>query len=216
MQRLALFDLDNTLVDRAEGLRLWAVEFCETRELNAGEVEWIVEADGDGLVTKETFFSQLRERFSLSDSVVELWAQYRRRHPTLIPAGPSTLVALVRLRRAGWKVGLVTNGLADVQLTTITSSGVAEHVDGWAISGAEDVRKPDRKLFEIAAERCGMTLAAGGWMIGDSAAADIGGGQAAGLRTIWIDRGRQWLDEINKPDYVVADAAEAIAVLLAQ
>lgn len=30
-----------------------------------------------------------------------------------------------------------------MQLTTITSSGVAEHVDGWAISEAEDVRKPE-------------------------------------------------------------------------
>ncbi|MET7337861.1 HAD family hydrolase [Nonomuraea sp. NPDC005650] len=216
MQRLALFDLDNTLVDRAAGLRLWAVEFCETRGLEADKVDWIVEADGDGLVPKETFFAQLRGQFSLSDSVVELWAQYRRRHPTLISASPGVLAGLAQLRRAGWKVGLVTNGFADVQLTTITSTGVAAHVDGWAISGAEKVRKPERKLFELATERCGLTLSAGGWMVGDSVAADIGGGQAAGLRTIWVDRGRQWPGQISKPDHVVADAAEAIAVLLAQ
>lgn len=176
----------------------------------------MVEADGDGLVPKETFFAQVRERFSLADSVEELWARYRRRHSALIPACRGALAGLAQLRHAGWKVGLVTNGFADVQLRTIISSGVAEHVDGWAISEAEGVRKPERQLFEIAAERCGMTLAAGGWMVGDSRVADIGGGQAAGLRTAWIDRGRLWPDEVGKPDHIVADAAEAVALILAQ
>ncbi|MEV7806919.1 HAD hydrolase-like protein [Microbispora sp. NPDC088329] len=41
----------------------------------------------------------------------------------------------------------------------------------------------------IAAERCGATLAEGGWMIGDNPTADIAGGRAVGLRTIWINRG---------------------------
>ncbi|WP_214104715.1 HAD hydrolase-like protein [Acrocarpospora catenulata] len=53
-------------------------------------------------------------------------------------------------------------------------------------------------------------------MIGDSAAADVGGGRAVGLRTIWIDRGRQWPDAIDRPDHVVGDVAEAIAILLTQ
>jgi HAD superfamily hydrolase (TIGR01549 family) len=84
------------------------------------------------------------------------------------------------LRSAGWMVGVVTNGPADVQLATLTGSGIADLVDGWAISGAEGVGKPDGRLFEVAARRCGMALTAGDWMVGDSAVADIGGGQAAG------------------------------------
>ncbi|GLW09707.1 hypothetical protein Misp01_48360 [Microtetraspora sp. NBRC 13810] len=214
MRRLALFDLDNTLVDRAAGLRLWAQEFRASHGLRADDVEWIVKADGDGLVPKETFFAQIKERYSLAEPVAELWAQYRRRHPALIPAFPGALAGLARLRRQDWLVGLVTNGLADVQLATITSSGVAGHVHGWAISGAENARKPERRLFEIAAERCGTTLAGGGWMIGDSAAADMAGGRAAGLRTVWIDRGRPWLHDIPGPDHTAADAAEAMAILL--
>ncbi|WP_344975672.1 HAD hydrolase-like protein [Streptosporangium fragile] len=35
-----------------------------------------------------------------------------------------------------------------------------------------------------------MAFADGGWTVGDHLVADIGGGWAAGLRTIWIDRGR--------------------------
>ncbi|MFI6811893.1 HAD family hydrolase [Nonomuraea sp. NPDC050328] len=51
-------------------------------------------------------------------------------------------------------------------------------------SGLEGVRKPDPRLFELAAQRCG-----GGWMVGDDLTADIQGAAAAGLRTIWVDHG---------------------------
>ncbi|WP_318783722.1 HAD family hydrolase [Plantactinospora soyae] len=210
-----LFDLDNTLVDRAAGLRLWAQEFCVRRGLGQADVEWMVEADGDGLVPKEIFFGELRDRFRLPDSVSSLWAQYRVRHPALIPVFPGVPAGLTRLRAEGWKVGLVTNGFADVQLRTITGSGMGAYLDGWAISGAEDVRKPDRRLFEIAARRCGTTLSDGGWMIGDSATSDVGGGQAAGLRTVWVDRGGAWPSGLPVPDHVTPSVVEAFAVLLA-
>jgi FMN phosphatase YigB (HAD superfamily) len=216
VRRLVLFDLDNTLVDRALGLRLWAEDFCVRRGLDLGEVEWLVEADGDGLVPKEIFFAEVRDRFGLSKSVQELWAEYRIGHPVLVPAFPGVLDGLVQLRSQGWKVGLVSNGFADVQSSTIACSGLADHVDGWALSGPENVRKPDPRLFEIAAERCGSSLTAGGWMVGDSAAADVGGGKAAGLRTVWVDRGQAWPDDVPPPDRVVASAVEAIEFLLAE
>ncbi|GGO07072.1 hypothetical protein GCM10011574_20240 [Microbispora bryophytorum] len=60
---------------------------------------------------------------------------------------------------------------------------MAEAVDAYALSGVEGIRKPDVALFEIAAKRCGVTLAEGGWMIGDNLTADIVGGGAAGFRT---------------------------------
>jgi FMN phosphatase YigB (HAD superfamily) len=108
---------------------------------------------------------------------------------------------------------VVTNGLADMQLATITGSGIADCVDGWAISGAEQVSKPDVRLFEIAARRCGTSLA-GGWMVGDSAVADVGGGQAARLRTIWVDRHRGWPADAARPDHMVGETADAISFLL--
>ncbi|WP_308210527.1 HAD hydrolase-like protein [Actinomadura luzonensis] len=67
-------------------------------------------------------------------------------------------------------------------------------------------------LFEIAAQRCGTSLAQGGWMVGDSLIADIEGGQAAGLRTIWIDRGT-WPGHEHQAEHVVAVAVEAIAIV---
>jgi putative hydrolase of the HAD superfamily len=49
-------------------------------------------------------------------------------------------------------------------------------------------------------------------MVGDSPIADIEGVQAAGLSTVWMDRGT-WPDCEHRADYVVADATEAIAIM---
>lgn len=214
MTSLVLFDLDNTLVDRAAGLRSWAAEFCAENGIAGEEIPWIERADGDGLVPKEEFFSRVRERYALTDAVPELWARYRERHPALIPAFPGAPAGLDALREAGWRIGVVSNGFADVQHRTLTHSGVAERVDAWAVSGAEDVRKPDRRLFEIAAERCGSALGNGGWMVGDSPAADVVGGRRAGLGTIWVKRDRPWPDGLLGPDHTVTDVRAAIALLL--
>ncbi|MEU6780377.1 HAD hydrolase-like protein [Nonomuraea angiospora] len=80
------------------------------------------------------------------------------------------------------------------------------------MAGAEGIRKPELDLFRIAAQRCGATLAEGGWMVGDNLIADIQGARTAGLRTIWIDRGT-WPDEEHQADHVVTDVSEAMAIM---
>jgi len=213
---LVLFDVDNTLVDRAEGFRRWALEFCSRWRLDADQVPWLEEADGDGLTPKEVFFDRVRKRFGIQEPVASLCDEYRTRKPALIPPCPGVLDGLERLRARGWRIGLVTNGEADVQLATIIAGGLAERVDGLAISGAEGVRKPARRLFELAAERCGAALTPGAWMVGDSLAADVRGGREAGLRTIWIDRGRPLSPDAPRPDFVVSDGAAAIELLIGE
>jgi FMN phosphatase YigB (HAD superfamily) len=52
-------------------------------------------------------------------------------------------------------------------------------------------------------------------MIGDNLTADIGGGRAAGLGTIWIDRGT-WAGHKHEADHVVTDVLQAMAILREQ
>ncbi len=51
-------------------------------------------------------------------------------------------------------------------------------------------------------------------MVGDSAEADIRGGANAGLKTIWIARGRKWTSNEFVPDHVVDSIPEAVSVIL--
>ncbi|MGW0197993.1 HAD family hydrolase [Nonomuraea sp. NPDC003201] len=86
-------------------------------------------------------------------------------------------------------MGIITNGMPDSQLSKLRRTRLADVIDGYAVSGAEGIRKPEVDLFRIAAQRCGGTLDKGGWMVGDNLIADIQGAYMAGLRTIWINRG---------------------------
>ncbi|GGT10114.1 hypothetical protein GCM10010156_78170 [Planobispora rosea] len=212
MQRLALFDLDNTLVDLDEAFRAWTAEFVDDHRLGREAVDWVLALDRAGYPHREVFFGKVREHFALSESVEELWGRYRRRMPYLVRCRPEVMDRLSRLRAAGWKVAIVTNGTADNQLGKIQRTGLAEAVDAYALSGLEGIRKPDVGLFEIAAKRCGVSLAAGGWMVGDQLVADIGGGRAAGLRTVWVDRGT-WSGHDHEADHVVTDVLQAMEIL---
>ncbi|MFI9574594.1 HAD family hydrolase [Microbispora rosea] len=212
MQRLALFDLDNTLVDLDAAFRVWAAEFDSELSLGLGAVDWLIALDEAGYPHREVFFAKVRDHFGLSETVEELWGRYRKRMPCLVRCRIEVLDGLLRLRESGWKVGIVTNGTADNQLGKIEHTGLAEVVDAYALSGVEGVRKPDRRLFEIAAKRCGMSLDAGGWVIGDNLIADIAGGRGAGLRTIWVNRGKQ-PDREHNADHVVTDVLQAMEIL---
>ncbi|MEU7890953.1 HAD family hydrolase [Microbispora bryophytorum] len=214
MQRLALFDLDNTLVDLNEAFYLWAAEFVDEHGLSRAAVDWLITLDQAGYPDRELFFTQVRSHFHLCEPVEELWGRYRKRMPYLVRCRPEVMDGLSFLRASGWKVAIVTNGTADNQFGKIQQTGLAGAVDAYALSGIEGIRKPDRRLFEVAAERCGMTLEAGGWMIGDNLIADIAGGRAVGLRTIWIDRGAE-PDCEHETDYVVTDVLQAMEILSA-
>ncbi|GAA3704619.1 hypothetical protein GCM10022224_082640 [Nonomuraea antimicrobica] len=212
MQRLALFDLDRTLIDLGGAFLRWATEFAEQHRLKPGDIAWLVALDRGRHPHREMFFNEVREHFALAKPVEELWAGYRRRMPYLVQCYPGVLSGLGELRAAGWRVGIVTNGMADNQLGKLRRTGLADVVDGYAVSGVEGVRKPDARLFQIAAQRCGASLTGGGWMVGDNLVADIAGAQAAGLRGIWVDRGT-WPGYEHRADHVVADVAEAIAIM---
>ncbi|GAA0968903.1 hypothetical protein GCM10009555_015080 [Acrocarpospora macrocephala] len=209
VQRLALLDLDNTLIDLDEAFGVWAREFTADHGLGSEGFAWLI-AVGRKVPHRATFFAMVRERFGMVEPVDTLWARYRQRMPDLVSCRPEVLDGLTVLRRAGWRLGIVTNGMADNQLGKIQRTGLAEVVDGWAISGTEGVRKPDVRLFAIAASRCGATIADGGWMIGDNPASDIIGGNQAGLYTILINRDGATHDVTHS----VTDVLQAIELLL--
>ncbi|MFG1949555.1 HAD family hydrolase [Micromonospora sp. NPDC048830] len=214
MQRLALFDLDNTLVDRSEAFRRWAAGFCAEHDLPQDALAWLLATDGDGFVPRDWFFGEVRQRFGLAAPADHLWEEYRRRMPELVSCRPGVRNLLTSLRERGWRIAIVTNGQADNQLGKIRRTGLDQHVDAWAVSGELGIRKPARGLFEAAARGCGVRLDDGGWVIGDSPTLDVAGGRAAGLSTVWISRGQAWPGELSPPDHVCAEVESAAAVLL--
>lgn len=62
-----MFDLDNTLGDRAGAVRAWADGFAAERALRDGAVEWMLEIDRDGYRDRVEAFGLIRERFALAE-----------------------------------------------------------------------------------------------------------------------------------------------------
>ncbi|MGA5284828.1 HAD family hydrolase [Streptomyces griseoincarnatus] len=209
----ALFDLDNTLVDRQSAYEDAVATLCRRRAFGREIEQWLLTelADRANLVD----FTRLHRSFGLRVSAEALWQEYVDLVASAVTRRPDVIEGLLQLRAASWTVGIVTNGASDIQRAKLAVTGLAALVDGVAVSGDLEIRKPDPRLFELAASRCGVSLADGGWMVGDNPAGDIGGGHYAGLRTIWL-RGRPWPDSNPSAHYVVDDVTDAIAILLTE
>jgi FMN phosphatase YigB (HAD superfamily) len=211
---LAIFDLDNTLLDRAGPFRVWAEQFVAANALDPAESQWLVTADGDGFVPRPEFLSTVRTRYGLRDSVEVLIDRFRAEIVALVEVDPRVPAGLDRLRAAGWRVAIATNGSTAQQSAKIRRTGLDAHVDAVAISEEVGAAKPDSLIFHAAAQRCGARLADGGWMVGDCATRDIAAGRDAGLRTIWLRRGRAWDAAVPAPDAIVDHVADAMTRLV--
>jgi putative hydrolase of the HAD superfamily len=210
---LALFDLDNTLIDRRGTLEDWTRAFVRSRRLPR-EAELVI-CDRLRARAYPTDFVYLREVLELSDSPDDLWREYVEGVARSVSCFPGVRESLEGLRRTGWTIGIATNGAGDIQRAKIAATGLASLFDGTCISEEVSARKPAQGHFEFAAALCGARLCAGGWMVGDNPEADIEGGRAAGLRTAWVANGRQWSNGPSKPDVVASGVAKAIEAMRA-
>ncbi|MCD9875359.1 HAD family hydrolase [Streptomyces guryensis] len=209
---LVLFDLDNTLVDRRGTLAGWAAGFTAQYGLEDEDQANVLD-----MVAERAYpstFEAIRTQYRLPVSTAELWHTYCTDIAALVSCQAGVLNGLEELRAAGWRVGVATNGAADIQRAKLRATGISERVDGVFVSEEADARKPQTRHFALAAARCGTVLGDSGWMVGDNPVNDIGGGRSAGLRTIWIGNGRSWPPDDPGPDHVVPHARAAIDLLL--
>jgi putative hydrolase of the HAD superfamily len=212
MARLVLFDLDNTLLDREGAFAKWASIFIETHGLSHDAWSVIESADEDGMRSRHQFFEVLRASLSIEASVDDLLDSYHDEYPRCYTVSDETLDAIRRLRASGWKVGVVTNGPPS-QMLKIETTNLAVEFDAICVSSIVGSTKPERAIFEEAARVCDVAL--DGWMVGDSPRADIEGGRAAGLATIWMSRGRDWdSSSLAPPDAEVSTIVEAVSTIL--
>lgn len=192
---LLLVDLDNTLVDRRAAYKVWA----ESR-FGESEVPWLVEADRDGYEKREALAAKIVARYGGDQR--RMLAELRAGMVENLAPDPEIAAVLTAATAAGYVPFVVTNGTVAQQEAKLRRTGLDRLVAGWTISEGAGVGKPARRIFEIAAAAAGIPLSSAlrdgpvGWMVGDSSESDIGGGHGVGLRTAWVDLGREWPAEL--------------------
>ena len=106
-----------------------------------------------------------------------------------------------------FKLGLLSNGN-----TYPERCGLEGYFAFVVFSQDVQVEKPDRRIFEITAQRVGCEFAEL-LHVGDSLQTDIAGAWNAGVCSVWLNRESVPNDTETQPDYEVASLTEIPAIL---
>ena len=124
---------------------------------------------------------------------------------------------LRRLHVAEVRVGVLSNGFADVQHRKMLNAGLTPHVDLTVLSDDIGVAKPDTRLYVHAMERAACTDASAHLMIGDNPDTDIAGALRAGWQGILLqpqhcDKARKTPPEGAASVDTLAEAASLLGI----
>jgi putative hydrolase of the HAD superfamily len=211
---LLLLDLDNTVLDRAGPFRAWGQRFLAEIGAPSDDLDWLLDMDADGLTSRWDVADAIRARYPLRASSVDL---VEAMHDGLIEHTrlcPMVACALRIATDAGWVPVIVSNGVLRVQEAKIKTTGLDRYVADWVISEDVGVSKPNPRIFALAAQRARMRLHHA-WVVGDSPEADIAGAETMGLPSVWLHRGRSWLERRFTPTRTADGVIPALAAVMA-
>lgn len=225
MYQWLLFDADNTLWDfsAAEAaslratLRRTELEWSEQllgiyREIN--HEAWSEYEQGlfDSQKLRVIRFERLLERFRTAGDPEELSALYRAglaESNHLMEGAMETLDLLGK----HYRLGLVTNGLKEVQRPRLINTGMQNHFEAITISDEIGIAKPEAAFFDHAFAQMGRPAPKEVLVIGDNAVADIGGAKAYGCAAAWIKLPGNTKQPPIAPDYTMKGVADLVKIL---
>jgi YjjG family noncanonical pyrimidine nucleotidase len=111
-------------------------------------------------------------------------------------------------------LGLVTNGLSDVQRSRLSRLGIADYFDAIVISSEVGVTKPRPDIFELTFAQLGQPHKDTAVMVGDSLTSDIAGGRNFGIDTCWYNPHGNRAERGSEPTHQVGSLHELAEVLL--
>lgn len=214
-----LFDLDNTLINRKQAFEKFSNMFVDhyVVALNPSEkneiIQYIIEADRDGYRSKKELYEELLNHLQWKkettlEELLEYWfSEFFK--CTIVMDGAMEVIHFLRNR--GLKLGLITNGSAHSQNAKIDYAGIRDLFDVVVISDEVQVKKPDRRIFDIALDRLGVQPEAS-FYVGDHPLNDVKGAGEAGLRTIWLAGFKEWDVAETRPHYTVRKLRDLINI----
>ncbi|MGD9905839.1 MAG: HAD family hydrolase [Vicinamibacterales bacterium] len=185
--RALLFDLDDTLHPR----RRFVISGLRAVAAHAAARHGIATSAAAGVLARALRhrpgheLQALQEALALPPEVITTWIGVLRAHVPALRLSAATRDVLTRLR-ADWRLGLVTNGLADVQARKVAALDLPALVEAIVYATADGrPGKPAAAPFLEACTRLAVTPARTVF-VGDDLAADIAGAAAVGMKTIWL------------------------------
>ena len=230
--KAVVFDLDHTLFDRYETLKLVCHDlYTEKREWICKDVtenqleKVMIDADAKYVIRGWHYMFEywLEQGVVAKDENGELvagekdffefiWNYGFYRHAVKYPF---TIPMLDELRAAGIKTGLITNAAGEKGLNRQKSKlrllGIEDKFDSIMITASVGIHKPERGVFDITAQR--LDLSPQNMMyVGDHPVNDVFASRRANYTPVWV-RIREEVGEVCECEYSVKDVSEIPALV---
>ena len=204
-----LFDLDETLIHNAVSFEALCSDAYDAFEGHIATVSrgafwdafWSEAVDNwdkmiagalDGDVAhRDTYVNTLRA-LDIDEALAAPMAAYldeRQAQGSRLLDGADLVLA--RLRAAGMRLAIVTNGYGTTQRRKIERHGLEERVDAVVISAEAGIHKPDKAIFDLALAAIDIP-ANRAVFVGDTPEADIAGARRAGMQAVLMDHVGLW------------------------
>jgi putative hydrolase of the HAD superfamily len=144
----------------------------------------------------------------LVEQLSEAWTDLRWAASRAFPGAIETLQAF---RDSGVKLGLVTNGAAEIQRRKVEHLGLPGLIDHIQIEGAVGIGKPEPEAYRHALESLGARPE-DTWMIGDNLEFDVLAPMRLGIYGVWVDLDGSGLpkDATGQPDRIIRSISELV------
>ena len=125
---------------------------------------------------------------------------------------PEVPAMLQRLKAAGLKTAILSNGSPQMLDAVVKKAGIAEFLDVVLSVELVGVYKPNPKVYQLAVDR--LAIPAGAISFQSSNAWDAYAASAFGMRVVWCNRYGQRPERLpGKPDREIASLAELPALV---
>jgi putative hydrolase of the HAD superfamily len=211
MIKAAIFDLDGTLLNRDESVKLFIDRQYDRLYKEVGHipkekyVKRFIELDSRGYVWKDKVYQQLVEEFHIvlitPEELLQDYISEFKNH--CVPFANLTTM-LEELKRYRIQIGMITNGYGQFQMNHIKALEIEKYFDVILISEWEGIKKPDPQIFKRALQQLNVSPNQS-LFVGDHPYNDVKAAQSVGIKGIW-KKDRQW--NHVEADFIIDDLAE--------
>lgn len=216
MIKAILFDLDGTLLNRDESLKLFADEQYKRLFPYIGHITKdvytarFIQLDSRGYVWKDKVYRQLVEEFGISKiTAEELLQDYLENFKYCCVPFDNLLLMLEELKERKMLIGMITNGYGQFQMDNIKALAIEDYFQTILVSEWEDIKKPNAQIFSRAADKLGV-LPRECVFIGDHPENDVQGAKNVGMIGVW-KKDMQWMDV--QAEFEVDDLMDILAIV---
>lgn len=156
-------------------------------------------------VWREALGAQSISKASLPEAMAQKYFEARRRYPLF----PEIEGLIAHLLASGFRLGIVTNGVPDLQREKLAGCGVADRFHAAVVSGEIDCGKPDPGIFRHICRELGVAPQ-DCVMVGDNPERDVAGAINAGMKSVWVQRGAPPRDDRYPADLACTNLREMV------